>query len=1430
MKAQFFLACLCCLLFSFSSQASQRLTVIVSPGHAAMVAGAIEQIQARHSDLVFQARTSEQILKLSPSSLRSLLEGSDFILGAGLFGPVVSKIKDQLPKHIPKLFFSSDHQLIIKSQLSRFALFPSLTQVSALSAENPKRGFNSWLKQVIEQHPNQKPWLEARAYWQAGGLENITELLTWSASNIQNGIAIKAPIAQQRVRWIINGKLQNTLPVIKGDEKSTLLILDNNRGDRPADKKVSQAICLEARSQKLNCVTALSYWGEPAYNAVKSLMPFKQKIAGIVMLQDFVVGGGEHREASTELFKELNVPIMKAIKSTDRSAFQRAISMDGIAAEKVYYQVAMPELQGVSQPLVVATLGDNTQHELSGIQLSALNVSHNSIKLLIDRLSRWHTLQTLENKNKKIAIVYYNHPPGRHNIGADNLDVPASLWTILNNLKSEGYYLGELPKDQNALLDLLQEKGVNLPNNSDALEKMAPKINRMNKSDYEKHFQSLPDSIQYEMSKGPLGYLHQELKQSVDKKQFEYALKKLEHSVEEIHHLLEGIDHPARNRAVELLDGLEHCYQVAIKQQQNCWSKAQGYIDALVKTGIEGLRGWGEVPGKVMVKNDELLIPGIQFGHVFIGPQPPRGWEIDEELLHANLAFPPPHQYLAFYHFLRNGFSADAIIHLGRHSTYEFLPRRSVGVMEDDYSRVIAADVPGLYPYIVDGVGEGIQAKRRGLAVMIDHLTPPLASTPLYDELLKLRQLVESFEANHDSDNTALKIKLVNKIREKVEKLELKEEMAQAIAGELKIMGISFDELDDDMLVHEVGHYLTDLQERFMPLGLHVFSKPWEKNAVEMMLDSMAPENKEQKNSWNRLLTNSPQAEIDALLNGLNGGFISPGAGNDPIRTADSLPTGRNFYALDSSLIPSPTAWDLGAKMAQDARAKNAQSKDKSEAIVLWASDVVRDEGVMIAFGLDMLGVEPVWNSRGLVKSLKLQALTDIKVRRNTVFTSSGLFRDLYAKQMLLINEAVLMAVAASGNTIIEKYPALTLSLDTALSSLKTPVLGSEPLNKNQVAGHWVTQANKLLEKGFDQKQVAAMASMRVFGAGPGSYGAGINRLVERSGSWQARSEVARVYMNRMGHSYTLDSYGIAMQKVFKNSLATVENSYLGRSSNLYGLMDNNDAFDYFGGLSLAVETLTGNAPNNFVINHANTDRIVTQPLNTALKQELRGRFLNPEWLKGLMKHDYAGARTMGSEFLEYLWGWQVTNPTLVGDWVWQEVKDVYLNDRYQLGLDEFLLEGHNVHVKSNMLAIMLVAIQKGFWQANVQTQKELAQEFAEIVKEHGLPGSGHTSPDHPMLPWLKDKLNEQQWAVIENLIEDKVNAENEIHTLSEISLDNVSAEPVHGADKQKNSSQDSQDNKSSDDNKTWLTAVLWIMLILFFASFIRTHIRLRKS
>lgn len=1059
----------------------------------------------------------------------------------------------------------------------------------------------------------------------------------------------------------------------------------------------------------------------------------------MIVLQDFVLGGGEGREEATALLGSLDVPVLKALRLGDRDEDLWQLSSDGLGRDKVHYQLAMPELQGISQPMVVAAWESSQIDPNSGIRFGFSQPLPARVEALGARVYRWQQLQVKANADKRLAIIYYNHPPGRHNIGADNLDVPQSLFAILQRLQAEGYDTGTLPKSPQALLELLQERGVNLPEQGDALAEMAPKVPGITTEDYRQWFHALPAALQAEIVQGPLGYWDAQMRRALQASHLDSARLTLQNGSSELHHVLDGVKHPARERALDLLAQLEVFYEQALTQLGLAdWAEAEALIQALADTGIEGLRGWGEAPGQVMVHNGTMVLPGIQFGNIFIGPQPPRGWEVDEELLHANLVFPPPHQYLALYHWLRDDFGVDALIHLGRHSTYEFLPRRRAGLSDEDYPTQIVADLPSIYPYIVDGVGEGIQAKRRGLAVMIDHLTPPLVATPLYDDLLKLRQLIESFETGAGGSEGPARRATIAEIKRLVSSSGLEAELRDSMAEPLAARGIDFEQVDDDLLVHEVGHYLTNIQERFMPLGLHVFGKPWVPEAVDTLMASMGTDQARHRQA----LIDSPAAEMQALIDALNGGFVAPGKGNDPIRTPEALPTGRNFHALDSSLLPSRIGWSIGSELAARAR-ERPMPEGGREAVILWASDTVRDEGAMVAFGLDLLGVEPIWNSRGIVEGIARVPLAAKRERRDLMFTTSGLFRDLYADQLALLERGVLLALDGASETIRRDYPALRTALDVALQPLGALATGGdESLVRNRVAANWVKDAARRLDAGSDAAQAGSLSALRLFGVAPGAYGAGINTLVERSGSWQDRDELARSYVTRMGHAYGLQHQGEPVQAVFEEGLKQVTRTYLGRSSNLYGLMDNNDAFDYLGGLSMAVEHLRGQAPENFVSWHNDPRRVRLEPLQQALLAELRGRFLNPAWIKALMQHDYAGARTMGSEFLEYLWGWQVTNPEIIKDSAWEEVKAVYLDDRYELDIEVFLEQGANVHVKSNMLAIMLVAIQKDFWNADEATRRELAEQFATLIAAHGLSGSGHTRPDHPMFEWLLPQLS----------------------------------------------------------------------------------------
>ncbi|MFV0277922.1 MAG: cobaltochelatase subunit CobN [Parahaliea sp.] len=639
-----------------AASATPQLLVLASQRNAETIADAARQFGEQYPGYRVIARSDTQLWEMSPPQVQKLLDGADLVLGTGLFGASVAELEPLLSRSsTPLLIVNSDHRLIQQSRLRGAPVFADLEQLQHIAGIQPSTDFHLTLDELAAQYPRQADWINARRYWQAGGSANTAALFTWAFRFL--GANIEPPVAapQPRLRWQYRDQIGTTMPAIAGDAP-LLVMLDHAGGDRPADNALLRDMCRQARDQHGHeCLIGLAYWGEAGVEAVQSLVALRDRLSAVVMLQDFVIGGGEGREAVTAALDTLDVPVLKAIKARDRSALERQLSADGLGQDKVYYQVAMPELQGASQPLVIASAGEQRDDPLTGIRIQPLAPVQEGIDTLLSRADNWHRLRTKDNRDKHIAIVYYNHPPGRHNIGADNLDVPASLWQILQRLRAAGYNTGELPDSQAQLLDMMQARGINLPNDAGALAAMSPHIQRLSGKDYQQWFDTLPASVRREMTDGPFGLLHEQLRAAVEAGKAELAGGVLEHTLEEMHHLLEGVDHPGRERALALLDQLETCYrQSLLPAASPCWEEALTLIDALRQTGIEGLGGWGDIPGGVMTYGGELLLPGLRFGNIFIGPQPPRGWEINEELLHANLAFPPPHQYLAFYHYLQD--------------------------------------------------------------------------------------------------------------------------------------------------------------------------------------------------------------------------------------------------------------------------------------------------------------------------------------------------------------------------------------------------------------------------------------------------------------------------------------------------------------------------------------------------------------------------------------------------------------------------------------------------------------------------------------------------------------------------------------------------------------------------------------------------------
>lgn len=1336
------------------------LVGVVSERSAAELAAGAEAFAENYPEYRVILRTPEQVARLDETELADLLDQADTVLIAAVFGEQVGRLArvvaaEAAQRPFPILAVNGDRSLTRLSRLGGQTPLADLDDQQLdelMAAPDPGADVAAYNGQLKSRFSRQASWLEGRILYQGRTPAHLDALLRWLLVKAGHELVVPELPSRSLIRYYRYGEAMEDPADLGLQSGPVVALLDLDSGDRPGDRAVLDDTCQSLETRGIQCFAVLARWGGASLEAVRALPDTvgDANLSAIVSLQDFTIGGGEGRRQVTEALEQLDVPVIKGLRLASRTHNQWQLSIDGVPADKVHYKLAMPELQGVSQPLVLAVSEPDQIHELTGVALSLTHPVPDRIDALSERLSRWQTLQSRANEDKRVALIYYNHPPGRQNVGADNLDVPASLFEMLHWLKAEGYDTGPLPESPKALLDRIQAQGVNLTDDPRSLRAMADQVPQLSASDYRAYLESLPEVVQQELVHGPLGYLHARLEQAHELGEQDIALDVLDRGVGDLRHLIEHLQHPNRSSALAELDGYEALWRQRLTQGgKRDAVKAQR--ENLAATGIPGLQGWGEAPGQSMVVDGNMVFPGLRFGNIFIGPQPPRGWEVSEELLHANTTFPPTHQYVGFYHWLKDDFQADVLVYLGRHSTREFLPRRRAGLTGDDYPDLLGGNLPLIYPYIVDGVGEGIQAKRRALGVMISHLTPPLAATELYDELLELRQLVETWESASEPDSPTRE-RAVRLLRQKIRDLDIGDDLEREIASEMGLSReeVSIDELSPDLLVHEAGHYVTDMQEHFMPLGLHIFGKDWNAEQLDTMLTSMAGQDGAPDPDWWEWLAASPVHERKSFLAALDGRFVPPGQGNDPLRTPEVLPTGRNFHALSDDLIPTRVAWSLASELTDKALDDRGGQSEDSDALVLWASDTVRDEGVMIAFGMKLLGVRPVWNSRGIVKGLeRLPVGPDgaVAARRNVVFTTSGLFRDLYGSQLEWLDQAVLMALDGSAETIRSAYPALTPALDQALSALPPEMRqpGTEPLEFNGVARRWVEDAQTLIADGVSSAEAGIVASYRVFGAAPGAYGAGVNRLASRSGAWSDRQQLGDAYRRRMGHVYGVNRNGEASHQAFDRQLQTVGHTYLGRASYLYGLLDNDDGFDFQGGLSNAVEHLRGEPPQNRVLQYADPANPQVSSLQRALDVELRSRNLNPQWLAPLMEHGYAGARTMGSDFLDNLWGWQVTSPQVVRPGVWDDVNEVYFQDSLGLGLDEFLSQGHNAHVKTHMQAITLLAAKRGFWEPDPFVLDQLARDFAGGILDHGLPGDGHTRPDHPLMDWVADRLEPAQ-------------------------------------------------------------------------------------
>ena len=656
----------------------------------------------------------------------------------------------------------------------------------------------------------------------------------------------------------------------------------------------------------------------------------------------------------------------------------------------------------------------------------------------------------------------------------------------------------------------------------------------------------------------------------------------------------------------------------------------------------------------------------LRFGNVTLGLQPARGYNIDPVETYHSPDLIPPHNYLAFYFWIRHHQKAQATVHMGKHGNLEWLPGKALALSDSCLPEAILGPMPHVYPFIVNDPGEGTQAKRRAQAVIIDHLTPPLTRAETYGPLRDLEALVDEYY-----EAAGIDPRRIEHLRREILTLT-------AASGLDKDIGFEGHETGD---LAKLDAYLCDLKEAQIRDGLHIFGQtpegvqlrdltialariprgsgqgadasllramagdlalgfdpldcdlaaPWTGDKPAPLSDITAERWRSTGDTVERLellaqalidgtrdapgrqsaqvmahirQNISPNVaacgpmEAQGLLTALDGKFVPPAPSGAPTRgRLDVLPTGRNFYSVDSRAVPTPTAWALGWKSANLLIDKHLQDHgDWPRALLLtaWGTANMRTGGDDIAQCLALMGVKPKWDSanRRVTGFEVIPASTLGRPRVDVTLRISGFFRDAFPGLIDLVDSAA----------------RAVLALD-------------EPEDVNPAKSNG--------------------AGARVYGSKPGAYGAGLQALIDER-IWDSQADFGKAYLEWGSYAYGKGRQGARDRSGFETRLGQVDAIVQNQDNREHDLLDSDDYYQFEGGAAAAVQSLQGQARPIYHNDHSRPERPLIRSLDDEMARVIRSRVLNPKWIDGVKRHGYKGAFEIAAT-VDYMFAFAAT-------------------------------------------------------------------------------------------------------------------------------------------------------------------------------------------
>lgn len=463
-------------------------------------------------------------------------------------------------------------------------------------------------------------------------------------------------------------------------------------------------------------------------------------------------------------------------------------------------------------------------------------------------------------------------------------------------------------------------------------------------------------------------------------------------------------------------------------------------------------------------------------------------------------------------------------------------------------------------------------------------------------------------------------------------------------------------------------------------------------------------------------LEQSPEFEMKAILNAFAGGYIAPSSGGDAVANPNAVPTGRNLYAINAEATPSEVAWDKGMALVNatlDQYKKEHGEYPRKVSYTFWSSEFIESEGATIAQALYMLGVEPVRDAFGRVSDLQLIPTETLgRPRIDVVVQTSGQFRDLAASRLSLITRAVEMAASAKN----DKYD-------------------------NLVSKSTVEIERQLVEQGISPKDARAMSTQRVFGGINGMYGTGIQGMVTSGDKWETEKEIADTYINNMGAVYGgQKEWGEFKAGLLRAVLHNTDVIVQPRQNNTWGALSLDHVYEFMGGMNLAVRDVTGKDPDAYFADYRNRNNVKMQDLKEAIGVEARSTIFNPEYVKEVMKGGSSSASQI-TEVVTNTYGWNVMKPNVIDNEMWDQIYDVYVKDKMNLGTQEFFKK-ENPAALQEITAVMMETARKGMWKATNQQLNDVAKLHTDLVKEFGSTGAGFSGSNGKLQDFISKKVS----------------------------------------------------------------------------------------